>query len=145
MLKRITYVSRYAKPLSAGEIESLGESAAKKNRELGLTGFLMASGGLFYQVIEGPPEVVDEIYGTIAGDERHTDVVLLRSEEPVEKRSFPDWSMRTINLDAKAHVRLLPLKALMKAVDEQRRLVDNMIGVIERTLQYEMLDLHKRG
>jgi hypothetical protein len=138
MFKRITYISRYAKPLTAEQLDALGENAAEKNRELGLTGFLMASGGLFYQVLEGPPEVVDQIYETIEQDERHTDVLLLGSVSPIQHRLFPDWSMKTINLDAEAHVRLLPVKALMKAVYEQQRLVDNMIGVIERSMQYEM-------
>lgn len=138
MLKRITYVSRYAKPLAADEIEEIGRRAAEKNRKLGLTGFLMASGGLFYQVLEGPPEEVDGIYDTIVRDERHTDVLLLSSVETVEKRSFPSWSMKTIDLDAQAHVRLLPVKALMKSAYEQRRLVDNTIAAIERSLQYEM-------
>ena len=32
----------------------------------------------------------------------------------------------------------LRIKALMKYVYEQRRLVDNMIAAIERSLQYEM-------
>ena len=138
MFKRITYISRYAKPMTAEEIEVLGENAEEKNRAHGVTGFLMASGGLFYQVLEGPPDVVDQIYEAIAHDERHTDVLLLESVDPVERRIFPDWSMKTINLDAEAHVRLLPVKALMKAVYEQQRLVDNMIGAIERSMQYEM-------
>jgi hypothetical protein len=138
MYKRITYVSRYAKPLTAEEIEALGADAAEKNRAHGLTGFLMASGGLFYQVLEGPPEFIDEIYEAIEHDERHTDVLLLESIDSVGHRLFPDWSMKTINLDAEAHVRLLPVKALMKAVYEQQRLVENMIGVIERSMQYEM-------
>ena len=37
MLKRITYASRYAKPMTALEIEEIGSRATEKNRELGLT------------------------------------------------------------------------------------------------------------
>ncbi|MEE4273062.1 MAG: BLUF domain-containing protein [Thermoanaerobaculales bacterium] len=140
MMKRITYVSRYSKPMTADAIEALGRKAAEKNRELGLSGVLLTSGGLFYQVLEGPGETVDEIYKTILEDERHTDVILLNSESPIAERSFADWSMETIDLDAKAHVRLLPVKALMKAVFEQRRLADNMVGSIARSLWYEMRD-----
>ncbi len=139
MLKRIKYVSRFARPLKAEEIAALGQAAADRNRELDVTGLLMASGGLFYQVLEGPQEAVDEIYGSIEGDDRHTDVLLLSSEAPVQTRMFPDWSMETVDLDAAAHVRLLPLKALVKAVYEQRRLQDNMVWAIERTIQHEML------
>ena len=133
MTQRITYVSRFAKPMDTHQLEALGEAAAARNRELGITGILMASGGMFYQILEGPKEAVAEIYSAIANDPRHTDLVLLRSEEDVSARLFPEWSMKTVNLDAASHVRLLPLKALVKAVYEQQRLIDNMIWSIERT------------
>ncbi len=141
MTKRITYVSRFSKPLEAQALQNLGKAAAEKNRELDITGFLMASGGLFYQVIEGPEENVDELYDAIASDDRHTDLLLLRAEENVSTRLYPDWSMKTINLDAASHVRLMPVKALVKAVYEQRRLIDNMIWAIERTVHHEMKSL----
>ena len=59
MLKRITYVSRFAKPFSESELEKLGESSARNNEELGVTGVLMTSGGIFFQILEGPEEAVD--------------------------------------------------------------------------------------
>ncbi len=138
MLKRVKYVSRYSKPLDAKQLEALGESAARKNLELGVTGVLMASGGLFYQIIEGPAEAVDGLYDAIEADERHTDIILLSVEDDAPSRLFPDWSMKMVNLDAASHVRLFPLKVLMTAVFEQRRLVDNMVWAIERTLKHEM-------
>ena len=137
-MKRITYISRYAKSMSSEELKKLGDLAADKNQELGVTGILMASGGLFYQVIEGPGEIVDELYATIERDGRHTDLLLLDSEDGLEDRRFPDWSMRLVNLDAASHVRLFPLKALIKAVFDQQMLVRNMIWAIERTVRYEM-------
>ena len=141
MMKRITYVSSFAKPMNERELRSLGEAAAKKNQQNSITGFLMVSGGLFYQVLEGPEEKVDEIYAAIAADDRHTDLLMLRSEGNVTGRLFPDWSMKTINLDASSHVRLLPVKALVKAAYEQQRLIDNMIWAIERTVHHEMKSL----
>jgi hypothetical protein len=138
MEKRITYVSRYAKPLTGTDLEQLGAAAAEKNQRLNVTGVLMASGGLFYQVLEGPAEAVDELYTTIVADERHTDLLLIRSEDRISGRMFPDWSMRTLNLDAASHVRLLPLKALIKATYEQQQLIDNMVWAIERTVHYEL-------
>jgi len=137
MLKRIKYVSRFEKPLSAEAIDQIGEQSQKNNESLGLTGLLMSSGGLFYQVLEGPAEAVDEVYGRIVTDGRHTDLLLMSTEDDVE-RLFPDWSMQTINLDAASHVRLFPLKALIKAVFEQGRLMENMMWAIERTVQHEM-------
>ncbi len=137
MLKRIKYVSRFDKPMSEDAIQAVGEQSRANNQRLGLTGILMASGGLFYQVLEGPAEAVDQVYGKIVADGRHTDLLLLSSEDDVE-RMFPDWSMETINLDAASHVRLFPLKALIKAVFEQSRLIGNMTWAIERTIQHEM-------
>jgi hypothetical protein len=138
MEKRIAYVSRYSSPLTAEELEKLGTQAGEKNESLGVTGVLMASGGIFYQVLEGPSEVVDKLYATIEADERHTDLLLLRTEEPISHRHFGEWSMKVLNLDAASHVRLMPLKALIKAVFEQQRLVDNMVWAIERTARYEL-------
>lgn len=138
MMKRIKYASRYSKPLTEKELASLGQQAAAKNTELGVTGILMASGGMFYQVIEGPPEAVNGLFAAIEDDDRHTDVLVLGVEEGVTSRLFPGWSMRTVDLDAVAHVRLLPLKIMMQAVYEQQLLVDKMIWGIERTLQHEL-------
>lgn len=138
MLKRIKYVSRFDQPMSAAAVEAIGEQSRANNERLGLTGILMASGGLFYQVLEGPPQAVDEVYSKICADGRHTDLLLLSSED-VAERAFPDWSMKTINLDAESHVRLFPLKALISAVFEQSRLIGNMTWAIERTIRHEMM------
>jgi hypothetical protein len=137
MIKRIKYISRFDRPHTEADIEAIGEQSRANNEQLDLTGMLMASGGLFYQVLEGPAEAVDEVYARIATDSRHTDLLLLDSEENVE-RLYPDWSMEIINLDAASNVRLFPLKALMKAVFEQTRLAENMMWSIERTVQHEM-------
>jgi hypothetical protein len=138
MMKRIKYASRYSKALTEEELQRLGEQAAAKNEGLGVTGVLMASGGMFYQIIEGPAEAVDGLFAAIERDERHTDVLVLDIEEGVSTRLFPDWSMRTVNLDAASHLRLMPLKVLMQAVYEQRQLVDRMTWAIERTLKHEL-------
>jgi hypothetical protein len=137
MIKRIKYVSRFDKPHTEADIKEIGDQSRANNEKLGLTGMLMASGGLFYQVLEGPAEAVDEVYARIANDSRHTDLLLLSSEENIE-RLYPDWSMEVINLDAASNVRLFPLKALVKSVFEQTRLADNMMWAIERTIQHEM-------
>jgi hypothetical protein len=137
MIKRIKYVSRFDGPHTEADIQAIGEQSRANNDRLDLTGMLMASGGLFYQVLEGPAEAVDEVYDRIANDSRHTDLLLLDTEENVE-RLYPDWSMEVINLDAASNIRLFPLKALMKSVFEQTRLTENMMWSIDRTIQHEM-------
>ncbi|MEJ2582709.1 MAG: BLUF domain-containing protein [Acidobacteriota bacterium] len=49
-------------PHTEADIEAIGEQSRANNKRLDLTGTLMAFGGLFYQVLEGPAEVVDEVY-----------------------------------------------------------------------------------
>ncbi len=139
-MKRIKYVSRFAKPFSESELDKLGEQAATKNKGLDVTGVLITSGGVFFQVLEGPADAVDGIFGAIEADARHTDLVVLGVEEQVNTRIFPDWSMKTVNLDAASHVRLLPLKTLMQAVFEQQQIIDKMVWTIERTLKHEFDD-----
>jgi hypothetical protein len=136
-MKRIKYVSRFAQPFRESELEKLGERAAEKNKTLDVTGVLLTSGGVFYQVLEGPTEAVDQIFAAIRADKRHTDLLVLGVEENIDRRTFPDWSMKTVNLDAAAHVRLLPLKVLMEAVFEQQQHIDKMVWAIERGLRQE--------
>ncbi len=137
-MKRITYVSRFAKPFTERELEELGDSAAENNRRLELTGVLMTSGGVFFQILEGPEEAVDQVYAAITSDSRHTNIVVLELELGVAARNYPDWSMKTIDLDAASHVRLLPLKTLMETVFEQQLLIDKMLWAIDRTLKHEL-------
>ena len=137
-MKRIKYVSRYAKPFSQEELDQLAEQSAANNRELDVTGVLITSGGIFFQVIEGPDDAIDGIFGAIEADPRHTDLVVLGIEESATNRIFPDWSMKTVNLDAASHVRLLPIKTLMQAVFDQQQIIDQMIWTIERTLKHEL-------
>jgi hypothetical protein len=86
MLKRIKYISRFSTPLDSAAIAAIGEQASRNNQRRGLTGLLMTSGGLFYQVLEGPAEEVDAVYAAIVADERHTDVLLLSSEDDIQGR-----------------------------------------------------------
>jgi hypothetical protein len=137
-MKRIRYVSRFTRPMTAEEIDEIASHAETRNAERRITGVMMASGGLFYQVIEGPDEEIDDLFRAILHDPRHTDILVLDVEEEVDERQFPAWSMRTMNLDAAAQVRLMPVKALFKAIFEQRRLLENLVESAERVLRYEM-------
>ena len=62
-----------------------------------MTGVLCFSGGIFLQVLEGGRTVVSQLYNRIAGDARHTDVVLLNYEE-VSERRFAGWAMGQVNM-----------------------------------------------
>jgi hypothetical protein len=88
----ITYVSSASELLDESRLIEMLATIRPKNEALGVTGMLLYSGGNIIQAIEGPDDVVDELYATIEADPRHRGVLqLLR--DPVEERAFPDWSM----------------------------------------------------
>jgi hypothetical protein len=63
----------------------------------GITGILCYGGGIYLQAIEGGRNQVNNLYGQIVSDKRHTDVVLLNYEEIAERR-FGGWTMGQVNL-----------------------------------------------
>ena len=51
-------------------------------------------------MLEGPTAAIDHFYyNKIVPDDRHTDVVCLKSETGVRKRMFPEWNMKVFNLN----------------------------------------------
>ncbi|MFC1852799.1 BLUF domain-containing protein [candidate division CSSED10-310 bacterium] len=139
-MKRIKYISRFSKLMSSGEIHALVKQAMISNKENKITGILMASGGLFFQVIEGPKENIDLLYSAILEDKRHKDVLVLSIEENLKSRLFPDWSMKKIDLDKAADVRTEPLKVILETIFQQRKILDDLTNALERTSWHEMVD-----
>ena len=52
-MKRITYISSFARFISDDEIEEIGRLSTRNNRLRGITGMLLCVHGLFFQIIEG--------------------------------------------------------------------------------------------
>lgn len=91
-LVSLVYASAAAASLDDEGIAQVLEVSRRNNARLGVTGMLLHHRGSFFQVLEGPPAVVDALYAKIFGDERHEGVVLL-IREVVEQRTFGDWTM----------------------------------------------------
>jgi hypothetical protein len=115
------------------------EQSTRNNMASGITGVLMTSGGLFFQVIEGPVKAVDALWKTISDDARHRDVLLISSDENVRDRLFPDWAMETISLDASRADRLEPLHAILEAIVAGRQTVERLTGALERAIWAELV------
>ncbi len=137
MFKRIKYVSRFAPSLATEAVQDIVESSLENNPNRGITGLLVMSGGVFFQVLEGPAAEVDALWAVIRQDPRHDDVLLLDSLEDCPERLFPDWSLEKVDLDASADERLAPTRALLSAVLAQRALLEQMIGTLERVVWAE--------
>jgi hypothetical protein len=99
-LKRITYLSKFARPFTNDELRKVGEISVSNNRIKNITGMLLCAEETFYQIIEGYPSDIDELYAKICSDPRHTHIQTLKEEFGIREseRQFPIWSMRTVNL-----------------------------------------------
>ena len=139
MLKRIKYVSHMTAPLSVDELRALQQQSTRHNMACGITGVLMTSGGLFFQVIEGPAAAVDALWAKIKDDPRHRDVLLVSSDEKVRDRLFPDWAMETISVDASRAERLEPLHAILETIIANKGTIERLTGALERAIWAELV------
>ena len=97
MLVRLLYASRAKAQLDHTTIDAILDKSRCNNRCNGITGILCYSDDLFIQVLEGGRDAVCELFNTIVGDERHTNVRLLSFEEIPERR-FGAWTMGQVNI-----------------------------------------------
>jgi hypothetical protein len=98
MLVRLMYASRATDSVDQEVLSAILKKSKANNPDLGVTGVLCFSGGIFLQVLEGGRSSVSALYHRIASDPRHREVVLLSYEE-VGERSFASWSMGQVNLN----------------------------------------------
>lgn len=91
-LIHLIYASTATQEFSEEDLLQLLSNARTKNARLSLTGMLLHTDNNFFQILEGEPEVVDEIFKEISQDERHTKVINI-IREPIPQRSFGEWTM----------------------------------------------------
>ena len=88
----LIYASVATQDFGTAELTELLQKAREENKRLGLTGMLLFSDGSFFQVLEGEPGPVNQLYEKITRDKRHTQCTLI-IKEPIAKRSFENWGM----------------------------------------------------
>lgn len=98
-LVHLIYCSTATHPISDDELAALLDEARSKNIENGVTGILLYEAGGFFQVIEGKPDAIDELFRKIKQDRRHRNVVPI-IHEPIVRRAFRDWTMGFSTLSA---------------------------------------------
>jgi hypothetical protein len=96
-LIHLIYASVATEVFGSVELSALLEQSREANKRLGLTGMLLFSDNSFFQVLEGEPAAVDQLYVKIAADKRHAQTTLI-IREPITKRSFENWSMGFANV-----------------------------------------------
>jgi adenylate cyclase len=135
---RITYISRITHPLSIKEIETIGIISSQNNKQVSITGLLVYFEKLFFQVLEGDDKEVERVFVKISKDERHSDILRLKTEHGINERLFPTWSMKMINLDNNVDELLRPIKILLQTVVESH-------SVIARYTQPTILKILNEG
>jgi hypothetical protein len=98
-LKTLTYTSRARLDLAAGDLADIHQTARRLNALDGITGLLVFDGTRFLQILEGSGEAVDDLVDRLRRDRRHS-ALEIRDEHPIERRSFPDWSMELARVSA---------------------------------------------
>jgi hypothetical protein len=99
---RLTYASRLSRDCGPDALGKIMTVSRLNNKKLGVTGALCYSARGFLQILEGPANVVNELYNRIVKDTRHSAVTLLEYA-PIPYRDFENWSMAYFRADEIAH------------------------------------------
>ncbi len=95
-LYRLLYQSEIAlaglQPEIDRQIDAIVHASATSNAATGLSGALIASGGVFIQALEGPLGALETTFEKICTDRRHKRVALIELAA-AEERVFPEWTM----------------------------------------------------
>jgi len=137
-MKRITYISKITNPLSNKEIESIGNISSQNNMQINITGTLVFFEKMFFQIIEGDDKEVERLFEKIGNDPRHCDILRVKTEDEINERLFPNWYMKTINLDNNVDDMLRPIKILLQTVVESH-------SIVERYTQPSILKILNKG
>lgn len=91
------YTSVQTHPMTSAEVARLVQESRKRNRQNGITGILLHVEDTFFQVLEGPPEIIDALYDKILLDPRHARITRI-IYEPIARRYFENSSMTLATL-----------------------------------------------
>jgi len=97
MLVRLIYASRATDAVTPDSLSAITKASRHNNLTTGITGVIIASDGVFLQLLEGGRDAVSALYNRITRDTRHKDVVLLSYDE-IGERHFAGWPMGQANL-----------------------------------------------
>ena len=98
-LTSVTYTSLARLDLQTSDLEDIHRSAREANALEAITGLLVFNGTHFLQIIEGSETAVAELVERLRKDPRHTGFEV-RDQRKVDARSFPDWSMELVRVNA---------------------------------------------
>lgn len=122
------------------EIRAILAAAQRNNPNKGVTGALLYSGGYFCQVIEGPQEVLEELFETIQLDARHNAVTVLHFE-PIAARGFSEWAMALAGVEEHAR---FDIEGVLASKDElkMQETGHHLVSVLETLVKQHQATLN---
>jgi len=96
-LSHLVYFSK-RKSRDPDTLMNILEVARRNNEILGITGILFVQKNHYFQLMEGPRDILSDRLRLIINDDRHSDLVLTLFEE-LNFRMFSDWKMAMVNDD----------------------------------------------
>ncbi len=92
MIYQTAYFSSASARLSDADVASILHDAQIKNARLKITGMLLLIDEIFFQVLEGDKETVEDLLTRIQKNPLHSGMIRVMRKE-AEDRLFPGWSM----------------------------------------------------
>jgi hypothetical protein len=130
-MKRIRYISRFKQPMTSEEIAELAATSAANNAKQDITGLLIATGEVFFQIIEGPDDRIDAIFRRITDDDRHRNVLVLGTEQGDILRLCPDWAMKKVDVSSDTKEALYPIRQILESIFLQKESLDRLQDALE--------------
>jgi hypothetical protein len=96
---RLVYRSDATRRMSSEEVRALLIVARIRNLTCEISGLLIHDHGRFWQYLEGPKWAVEQVFGSIERDYRHTNITIVESGETTA-RQFPDFEMGELDIAA---------------------------------------------
>lgn len=98
-IEQLIYVSRATRTMSKRDLERIGRLASEHNNQCEVTGLLLYARGLFLQLLEGDPVVVNTLLEQrIRPDEKHEDMRILY-RAPTTERLASAWGMNVLKVE----------------------------------------------
>lgn len=97
-IRQLLYISELSRGYEPGLLESIALRSTTNNEKRRVSGCLLYSKGHFLQLLEGPGDQIEELFGIISGDRRHKRIRMLHNAADAQ-RLFDGWEMRTYDLE----------------------------------------------
>jgi len=124
-MKKLTFFSSFSRSLTKKEIGIIGSVSQTNNSREGITGVLLSCNGIFFQILEGEEDRIDRLYEKILKDDRHYQILCLKTELSITARRFPEWSMEVIALDENNDILMQPIKILLQTLGESQTILSS--------------------